>query len=645
MNVKVQGDSGPILHHRLALIAFWSTCLRMFLRHLDLTTALRPSLYDDESLLFVQDGVGLYEGKFKIDKYQNGHAYLTSHRVCYVDNEDPRKYSVAVDLKEIERIEVYGGFLKSSPKITLFPKAIKKSAAAAAAIKSPLPRYASPSGALVGGSGGSPRPAGSPAPARDVNATWICPICGLSNAVPKNFDPATANQYTPLPPCQACGVKPPLAVMIKSAIAAMSNRPRGVSSSLPNSARTSMDVGMANGSHFEQQPTVNGANLCPRCTFQNHPSLTTCEVCGASLQGTSDRRSQLIEDDIQRAESPGPSLGGTSILNNDTIETIKFSFRLGGVQTFSERLQGALVQRKWLLQSAPPVPRAPMTPPQVGGLHSPPAPSVTPASIPRVVGIAGLEQRGAELRQNNQAVIGNAFEDLEALMTSAKEVIQMAEQFARQANGNTSDDTKRMISDSAAALGLVTTKDMLGSGSSAEQLYTTQLSRDLAEFLTDDRKGILRKEGGIISLVDLWQVFNKTRNGIELVSPRDFEKAADMWTVLNLPIRLRRFKSGLLVVQERSRTDEKTIASLLSWLREPQFTFPPSEPKPVDQSYGRGVTAQETAERFGWSIGVATEELEMAEETGALCRDQSLHGTKFWENHFQQLGDPAAIMV
>lgn len=34
----------------------------MFLKALDLTTALRPSLLPDETLLFVQDAVGLYEG-------------------------------------------------------------------------------------------------------------------------------------------------------------------------------------------------------------------------------------------------------------------------------------------------------------------------------------------------------------------------------------------------------------------------------------------------------------------------------------------------------------------------------------------------------------------------------------------------------
>ncbi|CAK1364014.1 Vacuolar protein-sorting-associated protein 36 [Cercospora beticola] len=608
----------------------------MFLRHLELTTALRPQLYDDETLLFVQDGVGLYEGKYKIPNHQNGHAYLTSHRVCYVDNTEPRKYSVAVDLKEIDRPEFYAGFLKSSAKITLFPKTPKKTAFNS--IRSPVPRYPSPADALVGQNGSSPRSAPSPAPMTDPNATWICPICGMSNSVPLNFDPGTANQYTPLPACQACGVKPPLALMIKASIAAMSNRPSGPVDSLPGTARNSLDASSSPTYGSSPSTPAPSSNLCLRCTYENYPGMTSCEMCSAPLGPSSNRASRLVEDSLKRPESPGPSLPRSSIVDDQTIETIKFSFRAGGEKVFLERLQEALVQRKWLLQSAPPVPRPGATPPQSRSSFNPPGGNLPPTgAAPRVVGIAGLEQRGAALRQNNQAVIGTAFEDLEALMTSAKEVIQMAEQFARQANGAASDDTKRLILDSASALGLVTTKDMLGEGSSAEKLYITQLSRDLAEFLTDDRKGVLRKEGGIMSLVDLWQVFNKARNGIELVSPLDFEKAANMWDSLHMPVRLRRFKSGLLVVQERSRSDEKTIATILAWLREQAVLDPPTHDKILETSFGKGVTAHETAERFGWSVGVATEELEMAEETGTLCRDQCLDGTRFWENHFSPM--------
>ncbi|TKA31451.1 hypothetical protein B0A50_02298 [Salinomyces thailandicus] len=611
----------------------------MFLRQLDLTTALRPSLYDDESLLFVQDGVGLYEGKFKIPNYQNGHAYLTSHRVCYVDNGEPRKFSVAVDLKEIERTEFYAGFLKSSAKITLFPKA-KRSGPQ---LRSPQPKYASPMDGLVRSGTSTPRSIPqSPAPARDVSATWICPICGLSNMVPSNFDPSTANQHTPLPPCQACGIKPPLALIIKASIAAMSNRPAAGTPAAPiPQSSTGTD-------YFPGKGTPNGRagpNQCPRCTFENYPSMTTCEICGASLIARSTEPSTPAQG-MQRPESPGPSLG-SSILDDETIETIKLSFRAGGEKQFQDKLKTALTQRKWLLQSAPPVPRPDLSPMQPSFHASPAEPAQPSPSQQRMIGIAGLERRGAELRQNNQTVIGTAFEDLEALMTSAKEVIAMADEFAKQ-SGNDTADARSILSDSASALGLVTTKDMLGTGSQAETLYITELSRNLAEFLTDDRRGLLRKEGGIMSLVDLWAVFNRTRNGIELISPLDFEKAAVKWDDLHLPIRLRRFKSGLLAVQERSRTDEKTIASLLAWLREPQFAFPPPEDDTLGQTFGRGVTAQQTAERFGWSVGVATEELEMAEEMGAVCRDQCLDGIRFWENHFMRiLGgqvDPAQMM-
>ncbi|WPG99899.1 Hypothetical protein R9X50_00271900 [Acrodontium crateriforme] len=598
----------------------------MFLRQLDLTTALRPSFFKDETLLFVQAGVGLYEGKYKIPDYQDGSAYLTSHRVCYVANAQPRKFSVAIDLKDIERTEFYAGFLKSSPKITLFPKPPKSTQQA---IRNPAPKHALPSDTLISPTRSSPRPLSqSPGPLRDGNATWICPICGLSNGIPANFDPYTANEFTPLLPCQACGIKPSLVHINKAAIAAMSNRSSGAVFGSLGQARGS-EIPYGNG--LEQGETNSTRrNPCPRCTFKNHRSLHTCEMCGASLT-TSSQQQQLMA--VERPDSPGPTLD-TSIVGNDTIETIKFSFREGGVSTFLDRLKTALVQRKWLLQSAPPVPQPVNS--NNGGLltgSEHPSRSGTPQ---RVVGIAGLERRGAELRQNNQAVIGTAFEDLEALMTSAKEVIAMAEQFAKQNNTDSgvSPEARDILTDSASALGLVTTRDMLGSGSASETLYITELSRNLAEFLTDDRRGVLRKEGGIMSLVDLWAVFNRLRNGIELISPLDFEKAAIMWDSLNLPIRLRRFKSGLLVVQERSRTDEKTIAALVAWLKQPQNNDWPQATGLSDNQFGRGATAQEAAERFGWSVGVATEELEMAEETGALCRDQCLDGTRFWQNLF-----------
>lgn len=79
----------------------------MSIQHVELTSALRPELQPEELLLFIQDSVGLYEEKEPLAQYQAGHVYLTSHRICYVDDEKPREASLAVDLKDVVKHEVY----------------------------------------------------------------------------------------------------------------------------------------------------------------------------------------------------------------------------------------------------------------------------------------------------------------------------------------------------------------------------------------------------------------------------------------------------------------------------------------------------------------------------------------------------------
>jgi ESCRT-II complex subunit VPS36 len=99
-------------------------------------------------------------------------------------------------------------------------------------------------------------------------------------------------------------------------------------------------------------------------------------------------------------------------------------------------------------------------------------------------------------------------------------------------------------------------------------------------------------------------------------------------------------------VQERGRTDGKTVGAILGWLREGGVDGMAGELNgevAALKAFGRSTTAQETAERFGWSVGVASEELEMAEDLGAICRDQCLDGVRFWENRFQQFEEALAL--
>jgi ESCRT-II complex subunit VPS36 len=346
--------------------------------------------------------------------------------------------------------------------------------------------------------------------------------------------------------------------------------------------------------------------------------------------------SAAVTQEPPRTESPGPTLSVRGVTGLENPESVKISFRNGGEKIFYERLKGAMTQRKWLLHEAPPVPTSSMA--NGGNEAGSISRSGSGSGRDKVAGIAGLEQMGLDRRKNNERMIGSSFEDLEALMASAKEIVALAESFARQVGSGTDSATTEanaLLAESASQLGLVTTKDIVGgrSASGSESLYLSELSRNLAEFLTDDARGVLKKAGGIMSLVDLWAMFNRARGGVELVSPNDFEKASRLWEKLKLPVRLRTFKSGVMVVQSRDRTDETTIKALLGWLRD-MHDIPPERDVTWDwQEFGRGVTAQDAAERFGWSIGVAEEELEMAEERGVLCREEGLEGLKFWENY------------
>ncbi|KAK8051089.1 hypothetical protein PG993_002474 [Apiospora rasikravindrae] len=617
----------------------------MFLKHIDLTTALRPSYLDGEALTFVQDNVGLYEGKYKLPNQQKGQVYLTTHRICYVDSQEPRKHSVALDLKDVERYEFYAGFLKSSAKVTLFPKPAKRAslqsraAAAAFSPSSPSPH--------------SSARASPAAPVQATSATWVCTICSFPNPVPSNFDPTTANIHTPLPPCLACGIKPALTHVLKASInnatsrqaaPGVTSRPLSGFSPLSRDTRPTADgVGGSSPSGADFSPAASTSDLntgagsgfqCPRCTFENHPSLLSCEICGAPLI-SQEVSSSSMAPITPRTDSPGPTLTTGNVTGLETPESVKISFRAGGEKIFYERLKVCMVQRKWLLQEAPPIPRANRAAEGDNGTLSR---TGSGAGRTKTAGIAGLEQMGLDRRRNNELMIGTSFEDLEALMASAKEIVALAESFARQVNGgsdNATTEANALLAESASQLGLITTKDIVGggSGSASESLYLSELSRNLAEFLTDDARGVLKKAGGVMSLVDLWAMFNRARGGVELVSPNDFEKAARLWEKLKLPVRLRTFKSGVMVAQSRDRTDEATVKALLSWLRDLHDIPPDSEVSWDWQEFGRGVTAQDVAERFSWSIAVAEEELEMAEERGVLCREEGIEGIKFWENY------------
>ena len=100
----------------------------------------------------------------------------------------------------------------------------------------------------------------------------------------------------------------------------------------------------------------------------------------------------------------------------------------------------------------------------------------------------------------------------------------------------------------------------------AGDMYNEELARQLAEFL----QKVLERTSGMIALIDVYCVFNRARGVGEmivfdtiapscpdqllspnkaLISPEDLQNACAAFERLRLPLRLRKFDSGLLVVQ------------------------------------------------------------------------------------------------
>jgi ESCRT-II complex subunit VPS36 len=134
----------------------------------------------------------------------------------------------------------------------------------------------------------------------------------------------------------------------------------------------------------------------------------------------------------------------------------------------------------------------------------------------KTIGINGLERASAAIRLQNDAVLQSSFQDLEVLMARAKDLIILAEQFATKLSSlpsTASSDARLALKESTEALGLSTpivTKEIAG----GQDAYWSELARQIAEFLTStDSRGqsILKREGGIIPLIDLFAIYNRAR--------------------------------------------------------------------------------------------------------------------------------------
>ncbi|KAJ2957697.1 hypothetical protein NQZ79_g6651 [Umbelopsis isabellina] len=354
------------------------------------------------------------------------------------------------------------------------------------------------------------------------------------------------------------------------------------------------NIQISTPSSGESAASTPNENTCPICTFINHPSMQRCEMCDTELKPVS--ATSLTAPLEPETSSPSSSSPIPEDVDEDS-PFIKVAFRGGGsgYSTCLASLKTAIGNRAWeQVQKPEPEPDRQVT-------------------SSRGAGISAIQERIERTQLDAAETLTDAFKDLDGLMAKAAEMVRLAEAITTKINkepqGSSETDTIT-LNTYLMELGIPNpvTKDSTGSS------YHQELARELSDFLVP----VLERQGGMKSLADVYCLFNRAR-GVALISPEDLYKASCQFSTLNMPIRLKRYESGLLVIQSLSLSDDRVAQRIFNHVKK----------------YGP-LTAMKISELENLALPVAVEQLHMTEAKGFLCRDASSAGITFYENLFLQ---------
>uniref|UniRef100_A0A0D9V714 Vacuolar protein-sorting-associated protein 36 n=1 Tax=Leersia perrieri TaxID=77586 RepID=A0A0D9V714_9ORYZ len=241
-----------------------------------------------------------------------------------------------------------------------------------------------------------------------------------------------------------------------------------------------------------------------------------------------------------------------------------------------------------------------------------------------VVGVSGILRMEQEAWESAGQNLQDAFQDLNALMSKAKEMMELAEKMRQKlltnssAQSNSNDEemgSKQDMQDWLLSVGIVSpvTKETAGA------LYHQQLSRQLADYIRTP----LEKAGGMMALVDVYCLYNRAR-GTELISPEDLLQACSLWEKFDVPVMLRKFDSGVKVIQTKTHSDDEVFARISSLAQK-------------EDALHKGISPSDAAFTLGIAPALAKEHLLNAESIGILCRDVSPDGLRFYINLFNEI--------
>lgn len=302
---------------------------------------------------------------------------------------------------------------------------------------------------------------------------------------------------------------------------------------------------------------------------------------------------------VDTDKMPGP-------VEHSLFNHIKLSFKEGLDSVFLVQLSDIIMKKAWEIFFNTPM----LTSESSSQNHKG---NIKPLGIKTRTGIIGIERSLQEQQKATDESISMAFQDLKKLMEMAKEMVAISKTISakiRERQGDITDDETVRFKSYLMSLGIddPVTRDAYKTSNE----YFKELAKQLADMLEEPIKEI----GGMMTLTDVYCRVNRAR-GLELLSPEDLLNASRQLTPLGLPVVLRVFDTGVMVLQSRSHDDNAVVDVIANLLR-------------VKGS----MTVEELAQSAGISVLLARERLLVTEKKGKACRDDSIEALTFYPNLF-----------
>ncbi len=238
---------------------------------------------------------------------------------------------------------------------------------------------------------------------------------------------------------------------------------------------------------------------------------------------------------------------------------------------------------------------------------------------------------GGENNKNSKAAKKEREREVETLMREARELTAVIHKYvatleknqnSKDRNDDDEDTDNQELTSMLSHMGMITSMPSKHESSTA---YYETLARQICDFLSQNKSFSIAKGGtGIMTLTDVYCLFNRAR-GANMISPEDLLTALEQMEKLGLKMKVRQFDngSGVSVVQDTDFDDGIMVKKIMDFVD-----------KSKDGRRTVGLTALEAGRILKISPLLANEQLLSAEQSGYLCRDVTVEGTRFFCNLF-----------